>query len=94
VVHWVLANWRVSTVPRDFNWLKDHIDEFESFWAEVQNHKLYGTVPIKEEKNVLAIDSHDVPGPAPSEVSVNLEAPCDSSSVHKKNSTTLQFCLT
>jgi len=98
VVHWVLANWRVSTVPRDFNWLKDHIEEFQSFWEEVQNHKRNGTVPIKEEKALRLCDpptdSRDVLGSPPVEVAANQETPGDSSSVHKKNPTTLQFCLT
>jgi putative phage-type endonuclease len=97
VVYWILANWRCSTVSRDFNWLPSHLEEFTSFWSEVQNHKLNGTVPVKEEKVITLCDhptdSHDVPYSSPLPASENQEAPNDSSAVCKTNPTTLSFSL-
>jgi hypothetical protein len=88
---------RIKTVQRDYKWLPSHIEELKGFWDEVLFHRNNGTVPFKEEKKMilcdLPIDSPDdqcsdqqVCGPSQMEVD-------DSSSVHKKNPTTLQFCL-
>jgi hypothetical protein len=93
IVHWVLGNWRVVTVKRDYNWLHSHIDELTSFWSEVLHHRKNGTIPEKDQKVPcdLQIDLHDAPSTSPLVPSENPVKEGDSSSVHKKNVKTLQF---
>ena len=99
VVWWVLANWRVANVKRDYSWLDTHIEDLKSFWAEVQHHRTNGTVPEKS-GGKLTIEQHEPTTDQPDVLSPAHEAPradppvSDGSlSVHKKNATTLQFDL-
>lgn len=95
VLHWVLSNWRVVNVKRDFNWLPSHIEELTTFWDEVLDHRKNGTTPEKDQKVhcELQIDLLDAPSKPPSEARENRVEECDSSTVHKKNVKTLQFSL-
>lgn len=99
VVHWVLGNWRVSNVKRDYTWMDTHIDELKETWNEVVHHRLNGTVPEKPEKvsEVVSCETHtvqpDVPLPVPVVQDDDQTPSYCSSSVHKKNPKTLQFDL-
>lgn len=99
VVYWVLANWRVANVKRDYKWLETHLPDLKCVWDEVLEHRKNGTVPEKIEKitEVLTCepqtDQRDVPL-APQPVANDCPEPADcSSSVHRKNAKTLQFDL-
>ena len=50
IIYWVLANWRVANVKRDYTWLSTHIEDLKSTWNEVLEHRKNGTVPEKIEK--------------------------------------------
>lgn len=100
VVHWVLGNWRVSNVKRDYTWMATHIDELKSTWDEILNHRANGTVPEKIEKVVTeSIPCEpqtvqlEVPESAPLAAADDPPASYCSSSVHKKTPTTLLFDL-
>jgi len=97
IVHWILVMHRIKTVKRDYKWLPSHIEELKGFWEEVLFHRNNGTVPLKEDKGLLVcnlpIDSPDDQC-SPQQVDVQNQMEVDDSSfVHKKNTTTLQFCL-
>lgn len=91
VLHWFLANWRQSTVPRDYNWMKDHLDDLKNVWDEVLMHRANGTLPVK--MNDLQTVQPDVPLVVPPPERVNPVPECYSSSVQKKNSKTLRLCF-
>ena len=96
VVHWVLANWRLLTVQRDYTWLPTHLADLTSFWEEVQHHRLNGTIPLKPEKVdqcTLEIAPHDDLSSLPVVVTENRSEVNDLSFVRKTNPTTLQFDL-
>lgn len=95
VVHWMLANWRMTTVKRDYNWMKDHIDELTQVWDEVMHHRRNGTMPEKDQKVrcELEIDQPDAPLAPHPPACENPVVEGGSSSVHKKNAKTLQFDL-
>lgn len=95
VIHWILGNWRLANVKRDYEWLPSHIEELTTFWNEVLDHRRNGTIPTKEQtvKCELQIDRLDDPLPVlqvPDEHPVKKDC---SFSVHKKNAKTLQFDL-
>jgi putative phage-type endonuclease len=99
VIHWVLANWRLETVKRDYTWLQTHIDELKSTWEEILNHRSNGTVPEKNEKVIEVVQCEpqtaqpDVRSEPLEPESSGQEPSYCSSSVHKKNAKTLQFDL-
>lgn len=97
VVHWVLGNWRVANVKRDYTWLETHIEELQSTWNEILHHRENGTVPEKQEKVSETVHCElQIVRPAPPETVLPEVLPdptpssC-SSSVHKKNAKTLSF---
>jgi len=97
VVHWELQNSRLEAVPKDPHWLETYLPDLTEFWDEVIHHRTHGTVPIKPEKVIETIQCEPptTPPDAPSvplpEVAANPVTEDDSSSVHKKNPTTLTF---
>jgi hypothetical protein len=103
IIFWVLANWRVANVKRDYTWLATHIEDLKSTWNEVLEHRKNGTVPEKSEKVTEVVSGaltsephiiqHEVQSLPPVVQSVDPEPSYCSSSVHKKNAKTLQFDL-
>ena len=99
IVHWVLANWRVANVKRDYKWLQTHIGDLKSVWDEILTHRANGTLPEKAEKITEALScepqivQHDVQLHPPVVVNPDPKLVDCSSSVHKKNAKTLQFDL-
>ena len=45
VVYWILQSIKSVFVPKDPNWLPDHIERLQSFWDEVVRHRTEGTKP-------------------------------------------------
>lgn len=45
VVYWVLTSIKKDFVVKDPNWLSDHLESLETFWAEVLRHRETGTLP-------------------------------------------------
>jgi hypothetical protein len=93
IVHWILSNWRVVEVKRDYSWLPSHIDELQSFWNEVLEYRKNGTIPEKDQKVPceIQIDLLDAPSNSPLVVHENREEEGGSLTVRKKNVKTLQF---
>lgn len=56
VIYWVLMSVKKNFVPRDPNWLTDHISEFQKFWDEVLQHRAAGTLPVPPLKHVAMLD--------------------------------------
>lgn len=54
VVYWVLQSTKKDFVPKDPNWLSDHLPALQAFWNEVCEHRKNGTRP--EEKQVASLD--------------------------------------
>ena len=48
MIYWVLQSIKKDFVPKDPNWLSDHLPQLQSFWDEVVQHRTNGTRP--EEK--------------------------------------------
>jgi putative phage-type endonuclease len=47
VVYWILQSVKDVFVPKDPAWLSSHIDELQTFWDEVVEHRKNGTKPEK-----------------------------------------------
>jgi hypothetical protein len=45
VVYWILQSIKSVFVPKDPNWLPDHIVQLQSFWDDVVRHRTEGTKP-------------------------------------------------
>ena len=45
MVYWVLTSIKEDFVKKDPNWLPDHIQQLNSFWNEVVEHRKNGTLP-------------------------------------------------
>jgi putative phage-type endonuclease len=54
VVYWILASTKQDFVAKDPKWLSDHIEQLQSFWKEVVDHRLKGTRPT--EKKLPSLD--------------------------------------
>jgi hypothetical protein len=95
VVHWVLAQWRMVPVKRDYTWMETHIEDLTAFWNEVTEHRRNGTIPTKDQivRCELQIDRLDAPLALPSAAPESQEKSSCSLSVRKKNAKTLQFDL-
>jgi hypothetical protein len=50
VIYWILNGIKEDFVPKDPNWLPNHLEGLRSFWNEVLEHRKNGTKP--EEKKV------------------------------------------
>ena len=53
MIYWVLTHMKKDFVPKDPNWLPDHIEQLESFWNEVVEHRTNGTKPEQIKKPAL-----------------------------------------
>ena len=54
VVYWVLQSMKKDFVPKDPNWLSDHLPQLQSFWDEVCSHRANGTRP--DAKQIVSLD--------------------------------------
>jgi len=55
-VYWVFDKYRISTVPRDHNWLPSNLESFREIWNTVQQHRAAGTLPEHpKEKTILIL---------------------------------------
>lgn len=54
VIYWMLQSIKEDFVPRDPKWLGDHIEQLQTFWNEVVEHRRNGTHPVG--KQVIALD--------------------------------------
>jgi putative phage-type endonuclease len=55
VRYWILEKTRSCIVPKDPEWLNDHIEEFQSVWNEVLEHRKNGTLPQPKDKGILVL---------------------------------------
>jgi putative phage-type endonuclease len=55
VVYWVLTSIKEDFVPKDPNWLSDHLPALQDFWTEVLEHRLKGTRPSEKKLPTLDI---------------------------------------
>lgn len=53
IIYWVLQSIKEDFVQRDPKWLSDHIEQLQSFWDEVLEHRKNGTRPEEKEKKQL-----------------------------------------
>lgn len=54
--YWVFDKHRLTTVPRDRNWLPKNLESFREIWNTVQQHRTAGTLPEHpKEKTILTI---------------------------------------
>lgn len=54
--YWVFDKHRLTTVPRDRNWLPTNLESFRQIWNTVQQHRAAGTLPDHpKEKTILTI---------------------------------------
>ena len=56
MIYWVLTSIKKDFVPKDVNWLSDHIEGLTKFWNEVVEHRKNGTLPIATLKQLPALD--------------------------------------
>jgi hypothetical protein len=54
MIYWVLQSTKKDFVPKDPNWLSDHLPQLQAFWDEVVEHRRNGTRP--EEKKCHSLD--------------------------------------
>jgi hypothetical protein len=45
VVYWTLQSIKEDFVPQDKTWITTHIDQLQTFWNEVLEHRKNGTKP-------------------------------------------------
>jgi putative phage-type endonuclease len=50
VIYWVLQSVKDVYVPQNPGWITSHIDELQTFWNEVLEHRKNGTLPIAPQK--------------------------------------------
>jgi hypothetical protein len=55
VRYWILEKTRSCIIPKDPEWLNDHIEEFKSVWNEVLEHRKNGTLPQPKDKGILVL---------------------------------------
>jgi hypothetical protein len=48
MIYWILQSIKKDFVPKDPNWLSDHLPQLQSFWAEVVQHRTNGTRPAEK----------------------------------------------
>jgi putative phage-type endonuclease len=55
-IYWVLTDIKKDFVPKDPNWLSDHLSELRAFWDDVERHRADGTRPAPLPSKTLSID--------------------------------------
>lgn len=54
--YWVLASIKKEFMPKDPNWLSDHLPGMTALWDDVVKHRLAGTHPAPLPSKVLTLD--------------------------------------
>ena len=55
-IYWVLTDIKKDFVPKDSNWLSDHLSDLRAFWDDVERHRREGTKPEPLAPKSLTID--------------------------------------
>lgn len=55
-IYWVLSDIKEDFVPKDPNWLSDHLSELREFWNDVERHRAAGTRPEPLPPKVPTLD--------------------------------------
>jgi len=55
-IYWVLTDIKKDFVPKDPNWLSDHLSELRAFWDDVERHRAAGTRPEALPPKVPTLD--------------------------------------
>ena len=55
-IYWVLTDIKKDFVPKDSNWLSDHLSDLRAFWDDVERHRREGTKPGPLAPKSLTID--------------------------------------
>jgi hypothetical protein len=55
MIYWVLQSTKKDFVPKDPNWLSDHLPQLQAFWDEVIHYRSTGTRP-EEKKQTACLD--------------------------------------
>jgi len=55
-VYWILTDIKKDFVPKDPNWLSDHLSELRAFWDEVEQHRAAGTKPDLPPPKIPTLD--------------------------------------
>ena len=55
VIYWTLASIKEDFVPKDRQWLSNHLEGLTRFWNEVLEHRKNGTRP-EEKKGMITLD--------------------------------------
>ena len=55
-VYWVLTDIKKDFVPKDQNWLSDHLSELRAFWDDVERHRASGTKPDLPPPKIPTLD--------------------------------------
>ena len=56
MIYWILGSIKEDFVPKDPNWLSDHLPALRAFWDEVLEHRKNGTKPVSELKQLPSLD--------------------------------------
>ena len=54
-LYWILEKTRSCIIPKDPEWLNDHILEFQQTWNEVLEHRKNGTLPSDKKSTTLVL---------------------------------------
>jgi putative phage-type endonuclease len=55
-IYWVLTDIKKDFVPKDPNWLSDHLSELRAFWDDVERHRAAGTRPELPPPKIPTLD--------------------------------------
>jgi putative phage-type endonuclease len=55
-IYWVLTDIKKDFVPKDPNWLSDHLSDLRAFWDDVERHRAAGTRPDPLPSKVPTLD--------------------------------------
>ena len=55
-IYWVLTDIKKDFVPKDPNWLSDHLSELRAFWDDVERHRAAGTRPEVPPPKIPTLD--------------------------------------
>ena len=55
-IYWVLTDIKKDFVPKDPNWLSDHLTDLRTFWDDVERHRAEGTRPAPLPSKVPTLD--------------------------------------
>lgn len=53
--YWGLVNWRATTVPKQVDWLEQHLQSFQEIWNQVEEHRKSGTFPQSPKEKAMMV---------------------------------------